>query len=271
MRIRKLFTKPCASIIGMVHLDALAGTPTALRSIQQITDKACAEATQYVESNLDGIIIENMNDIPYVKADQIGPEIVASMATVAREVRRLHPSLPIGVQILAGANKEALAVALAADLDFIRAEGFVFSHVADEGFIDGCAGPLLRYRKMIGADHVKVFVDIKKKHSSHAITGDISLSETANAASFFLSDGVILTGSHTGAAVDLKEFQELSENLPPSSKILIGSGVTSENVSALRGASAIIVGSHFKEGGMWQNGLDASRLKRFMDVVSRWN
>lgn len=255
----------------MVHLDALAGTPTAQKSIQQITDKACAEAAQYVESNMDGIIIENMNDIPYIKADQIGPEIVASMATVAKEVRRIYPSLPIGVQILAGANKEAMAVALAADLDFIRAEGFVFSHVADEGFMDGCAGPLLRYRKMIGAEHVQVFVDIKKKHSSHAITSDISLSETANAASFFLCDGVILTGSHTGAAVDMNEFQELKENLPTSSKILIGSGVTNENVSSLKGASALIIGSHFKEGGMWQNNLDADRIRRFMDVVSQWN
>ena len=37
------------------------------------------------------------------------------------------------IQVLAGANKGALAVALAAELDFIRAEGFVFGHVADEG------------------------------------------------------------------------------------------------------------------------------------------
>lgn len=49
-------------------------------------------------------------------------------------------------------------------LDFIRAEGFVFSHVADEGFLDACAGDLLRYRKQIGADHVQIFTDIKKKH-----------------------------------------------------------------------------------------------------------
>jgi hypothetical protein len=36
---------------------------------------------------------------------------------------------------LAAANKAALAVAVAADLQFIRAEGFVFSHVADEGWL----------------------------------------------------------------------------------------------------------------------------------------
>ena len=31
--------------------------------------------------------------------------------------------------------------------------------------------------------------------------------ETAKAAAFFLCDGVILTGSHTGAAVDMDEFR----------------------------------------------------------------
>lgn len=53
---------------------------------------------------------------------------------------------------------------MVAGLDFIRAEGFVFSHVADEGLLDACAGDLLRYRKIIGADRVLIFTDIKKKH-----------------------------------------------------------------------------------------------------------
>ena len=63
--------------------------------------------------------------------------------------------------MLAGANKGALAVALAAELDFIRAEGFVFGHVADEGWMDAQAGELLRYRNNIGANHIKIFTDIK--------------------------------------------------------------------------------------------------------------
>lgn len=49
-------------------------------------------------------------------------------------------------------------------LDFIRAEGFVFSHVADEGLLNACAGELLRYCRHIGAEHVQIFTDIKKKH-----------------------------------------------------------------------------------------------------------
>lgn len=57
-----------------------------------------------------------------------------------------------------------LHVYLLTGLDFIRAEGFVFSHVADEGLLDACAGRLLRYRRSIGAGHVMIFTDIKKKH-----------------------------------------------------------------------------------------------------------
>lgn len=135
-------------------------------------------------------MVENMHDVPYSLA--LGPEVVACMTAVCSGVRSVCPSLPLGVQILSSANQQALAVALAsgsllevsrdgltplqrlfqpmlpvwmvAGLDFIRAEGFVFSHVADEGLLDACAGDLLRYRKNVGADGVLIFTDIKKKH-----------------------------------------------------------------------------------------------------------
>lgn len=53
---------------------------------------------------------------------------------------------------------------MASNLQFVRCEGFVFSHVADEGIIDGSAGELLRYRKFIDAEDIQIFTDIKKKH-----------------------------------------------------------------------------------------------------------
>lgn len=136
-----------------------------------------------------------MHDIPYVQSKRIGHEILASMTRCCTEIKRiLTPQMPCGIQILASANCQAIAVAKATDLQFIRAEGFVFSHIADEGFTDACAGDILRYRKSIDAENVLIFSDIKKKHSSHAITDDVSLAETVHAAEFFLTDGVILTG-----------------------------------------------------------------------------
>lgn len=105
-----------------------------------------------------------MHDIPYLQSSQVGPEVTSVMSVVCHEVKRIFSHAPVGVQVLAGANKEALAVAKAAGLQFIRAEGFVFSHVADEGLMNACAGELMRFRKHISADDVMVFTDVKKKH-----------------------------------------------------------------------------------------------------------
>lgn len=67
-------------------------------------------------------------------------------------------------QIFAAGNEEAMAVAQASNCDFIRVEGFVFGHVADEGYIESCAGSLLRYRSRLRSNRVLIFTDIKKKH-----------------------------------------------------------------------------------------------------------
>ena len=142
----------------------------------------------------DAILIENMHDVPYVQDKKIGWEIVSAMTRLSVEIKKIAKNVPCGIQILAGGNKQALAVAKTADLQFIRAEGFVFSHIADEGFTDACAGDILRYRKRIDAENVLIFTDLKKKHSSHAVTSDVSLIETCHAAEFFLTDGIILTG-----------------------------------------------------------------------------
>jgi len=251
-------------IIGMIHVQALPGTPNHKLSMEEISTLAVKEAMQYEKAQLDAIIIENMHDVPYMKG-QVGPEITAALTLVAKAIRDVV-SLPLGIQILAGANKEALAVAKAAGLDFIRAEGFVFGHVADEGYIDSCAGELMRYRKAISAEHVKVFTDIKKKHSSHAITSDVDIVDTAHAAEFFLSDGLIITGSSTGHAVDRRELDALKDMV--HRPILIGSGITVDNIAEYWDfAKAFIVGSHFKENAYWMNSLSDDRLTAFMERV----
>uniref|UniRef100_A0A673IXX8 Uncharacterized protein n=1 Tax=Sinocyclocheilus rhinocerous TaxID=307959 RepID=A0A673IXX8_9TELE len=205
MKFFNLFGRLKSNVIGMIHVGALPGTPLNRATISEITEEACREAEIYHHAGLDGLIIENMHDIPYTL--EVGPEVCASMTAMCAAVRGLYPSWPLGVQILSAANQSALAVALASGLDFIRAEGFVFSHVADEGLLNACAGELLRYRRSIGAEHIQIFTDIKKKHSAHALTSDVSIAETAQAAEFFLSDGVIVTGTATGAQADPEELR----------------------------------------------------------------
>ncbi|XP_033996875.1 uncharacterized protein F13E9.13, mitochondrial isoform X1 [Trematomus bernacchii] len=263
MKFLNLFGRLKSVVIGMIHVKALPGTPLGCMKMSRITEEACREAEIYRDAGIDAVIIENMHDIPY--SFSVGPEVTACLTAVCSAVRNICPQLPLGVQILSSANQQALAVALASGLDFIRAEGFVFSHVADEGLLNACAGDLLRYRKQIGAEHVQIFTDIKKKHSSHALTSDVSIEETAHAAEFFLSDGLIITGAATGQQADPRELREVSKSV--RIPVLIGSGVTYDNIESYIGANGMIIGSHFKEGGHWANAVDPERVKRFMGKI----
>ena len=253
-------------IIGMIHVDALPGTPNYNDNVKNIINKAKAEAAKYKNAGIDSIVIENMHDIPYLKRN-VGPEITTLMSIIGYEVKNAT-DLPCGIQILAGANKEAVAAAHSAGLGFVRAEGFVFGHVADEGIIESDAGELLRYRKQIGADDILIFTDVKKKHSSHSITSDVDVVESAKAAEFFLSDGVVVTGAATGTEANIEEVKNVKEaiNIP----VLIGSGITIDNIKKyFQFADAFIVGSYFKKDGLWKNEVDVDRVKSFMQKVNK--
>ena len=252
-------------LIGVIHIEALPGTPANCRDVAAIAESAVAEARVYQAAGFHGLVIENTHDRPYLKSS-VGPEIGAAMAVIGAEVRRAV-SLPLGIQVLAGANVSALAVAHACGARFVRVEGFVFAHVADEGLIESSAGELLRYRRAIGAGNVRIFADIKKKHSAHAITADVSIVETAKAAEFFHADGVIVSGIATGSAADAEEVRTVGKAVTIAT--LVGSGITPENIGSYPAADGFIVGSSVKHGGLWSNPLDDKRVREVVRAFAK--
>jgi membrane complex biogenesis BtpA family protein len=261
----RLFAKP-KPVIGMIHVGALPGTPANRLPFKKIIEAAVHEARIYRDEGVDGVALENMHDVPYLRG-AVGPEITSSMSIIAQAVKDEFGGVT-GVQVLAAANREALAVALAAELDWVRVEGFAFAHVADEGIIDSCAAELLRYRKQIGAEKIEVWADIKKKHSSHAITSDISLGETAHAAEFMRADALIVTGPVTGRPPKPADVREAKRH--SSVPVLLGSGMDADNIQEfLPVADGFIVGSAFKKDGHWKNAVDAGMVRAFMKKTSR--
>ena len=249
-------------LVGMIHVGATPGSPKAAESIEALCERAVLEARAYRDAGFTGLLIENMHDRPYLKG-AVPPETVAAMTAVGREVRRAV-ALPLGVQVLAAANRESLAVALACDAAFVRVEGFVFAHVADEGVIDGCAGELLRVRRALGAEHIRVLADIKKKHASHALTADVDLGETARAAEFALADGVIVTGVATGSETDPDDVRAAKDAV--GIPVWVGSGIAPGTLARFAGADGFIVGSAAKHDRRWDEPLDPSAVRALADA-----
>jgi membrane complex biogenesis BtpA family protein len=252
-----LFTRDRA-LVGMVHLRALPGTPYSAHSVADIVRTAVVEAKALEAAGFDALIVENMHDRPYL-FDASGAATVAPFSIACAAVVDAV-KIPVGVQVLSGANLAALAIAHAAGASFIRVEGFVFAAVADEGLLSkACAGDLLRERKRLGAESIAVLADVRKKHSSHALTADLDIGAWVRGAEFFGADGVIVTGSETGAEPSLAEVTgaRAATKLP----VCIGSGATPSNLAALmQHADAVIVGSALKREGRWSEELDPARV-----------
>lgn len=259
---------PPRALIGMVHLQALPGSPHASKSVADIAKLAADEARILADTGFDALIVENMHDAPYVNAPH-APETVAAMTRAALAVREAAPKLPLGIQILSFGHLEALAVAHAVGAQFIRVENFVYAHVADEGLMpNAAAGELLRRRRALGATGIRVFADIDKKHASHAITSDLSLADSAHAAEFFGADGLIISGSFTGSPTSPADvaLAKRSCGLP----ILVGSGVEPSQLDSLfEHADALIVGSWIKRGGVWSNPVDRKRCQQLVRAADK--
>lgn len=251
---------PGKALIGMVHVGALPGSPFARSPLAKIEATAREEAKILIDSGFDAVIVENMHDRPYVQPSH-SPATVASMTILCAAVKDAIGSAPMGVQVLSCGECEAISIALATGGSFIRCENFVYAHVADEGLLSrAAAGPLLRFRREIGAEHIKIICDIKKKHASHSITGDIMLGDAAHTAEFFGADGVIVTGAFTGDPANEEDVAEAkrSTNVP----VWVGSGVDPDQAESLfEHADALIVGSYIKRGGVWSAPIDPKRCR----------
>ncbi len=105
---------------------------------------------------------------------------------------------------------------------------------------------------MIGATRVQVWADVKKKHSAHAITADVSLEATAHTVEFMGADLCDCHGQRHWRATEHRQRQRgpVSLLLIPKSAIRNsrrGSVISAYNITEFYGeADGFIVGSAFK-------------------------
>ncbi|MFC1640817.1 BtpA/SgcQ family protein [Patescibacteria group bacterium] len=259
---------PPKAIISMIHVRALPGTPGYEDNMKEVIQQAIDELNIYEDAGATAIMIENMHDVPFIQPP-LPKENVSGMLRVAKEMRK-NTALPIGIQMLEGANIDALYIAIEAKLDFIRAEGYVYAHVGGAGIIEGSAGELLRMRKERKAEHIKIYADVKKKHCAHALTADLSIADVIKQSDFFKADGIIITGGFTGEPAKPDDLMEarINTELP----ILAGSGITAENYKDYKDkADGFIVGTFFKEGGDWKNPVSPEKVKALMEAAEENN
>lgn len=246
-------------LIGVIHLPPLPGSPGHTgASVAEIVDRALADLSALAEGGAHGAIVENFGDRQFAKvADKA---TVAQMAVIARELVRAG-TIPIGINVLRSDGVAALSVAFASGASFIRVNVFSGLALTDQGLIEGCACEVLALRQRLGA-RVLVLADVHAKHAFH-FTG---ISEAARDAARNGADALIVTGKFTGAPpapADLLAVKEAG-GLP----VLVGSGVTPENIGSFAAADGFIVGTWLKEEGKVEAPVDPERVRRLSQALA---
>jgi uncharacterized protein len=246
------------TLIGMVHLRPLPGSPRWAGSMGGVTAAALADARALVEGGMDAVLVENYGDVPFTPG-RVEPATVAAMSVVAAELRRAFPAVPLGINVLKNDARAALAVACAVGARFIRVNVHAGAVVADQGLVQSDAYRTLRDRRLLGAD-VALFADVQGKHARPLVAVELE-QEARDLVHRELADALVVSGKATGQVTPLADVKRVRSAVP-SVPLVIGSGVTPDTVAELLSvADAVIVGTFVKRDGDVRHPVDVERVR----------
>lgn len=243
----RIFRRP-KTVIAMIHTGPSPGA-TGYRSVDCAIERAIAEAKVFAELGVGALLIENTHDLPALPGDKQGPEVATLMMRVAHGVKRQVEDLPVGIKIVNGADRTALAVALAAQCDFVRVEGWQDAHHA---------GDVLRYRRSIGAEHIPIFADVPAVGQSYDYA-----ERAARILETHRADGIVVSGEpgSTPPSSEFVEYVREASGLPS----LVAGGITLDNIEEYTDlVDGFIIGSAFKERCIWNAPVCEDRVRKIL-------
>ncbi|MFT4709412.1 MAG: membrane complex biogenesis BtpA family protein [Bacteroidia bacterium] len=254
---------PVPRFLGVVHLLPLPGAPLYGGSMEAVLEAAKRDASALAQGGAGGIIVENFGDLPF-RPGAVDPETVAAMALCIDVVRReVGDGVALGANVLRNDGRSALGLCVATGASFFRVNVHAGAAVTDQGVISGEADQTLRHRTALFPDAAKrpaLMADVHVKHATPMGDSEIGLSaqDTFRRAG---ADALIVSGTGTGAGVDLAELRRVREAVPEA-PIWIGSGFTPATAEQLLTfADGAIVGTWIKEAGRLAAPVDPQRVR----------
>jgi membrane complex biogenesis BtpA family protein len=185
------------------------------------------------------------------------------MARVIAEIKS-DLKIPFGVNVLWDPIK-SLDLAVAVGATFVR-EIFSGIYGSDFGLWNTNFGKTVRHQHSIGGEEIKLLFNIVPEAASYI--GNRDIASIAKSTVFnHLPDALCVSGLTAGSPLDSSVLKRVKESVP-NTYVFANTGTRKENVEQLLLiADGAIVGTTFKKGGIFENEVDAKRVKEFMNIV----
>lgn len=250
------------TIIGMLHLLPLPGSPNYDGDLNKVLDRAKMDLENILEGGINTVNIENYGDIPFSRLPA-NPITISSFTKIVTKLEQEY-DFDFGVQVMRNDAVSGLSIAEVTGASFIRVNVLTGAVVAEEGIIEGNARPVLDLKSLLKSE-VKIFADVLVKHAVPLGNQNLLLSAKATLERN-MADGIIVTGDITGKEASLKELENLHKEI--NQPILVGSGINKNNVNNfLKYCDGVIVGTSLKEDGQTNNPISKNNVIEFVRSV----
>ena len=252
------------TIIGMVHLGAMPGTPFYEEgSYEETFERALRDAKALDEGGATGCLVQTVERV-YPTKDEADYARVVGVGHIVRAIaKETRPDFQIGVQIMTNSLQASVAVAKSSGGSFLRCFALVGQSLSPWGMIEAKPIEFLRYRQRINATHVKLIAEVDgmhfKWHGEEKPVVDIART-AVNAG----ADAVEVANADEEA--NLKQIHDIKAALP-NLPVILGGHTNHENVARrLAKADGAFVGSAFEPNG-WGTAISKKSVQEYMEIV----
>ncbi len=251
-------------VYGVVHLKSLPGSPGNYLPLDEIIELAQEDVNNLIFGGVDGIIIENFGDTPFVK-DDISKRTLASFTTVVENIE-YDRDIKVGINVLRNDGISALSIAEATKADFVRIN--VLNNVmmyTDQGMIEGQAHEIAQFKNSLNKE-IEIYADVFVKHAVPPEGSKIE-NHTEELIHRAGADVVIVTGDGTGHEINLEDLNKVRD-IVPQGKLAIGSGVNEENIEQYVDiADILIIGTNFKVDQDVSKRIDQRSVEKLIQII----
>jgi predicted TIM-barrel enzyme len=247
--------RPLPPLIAALQLPPFR--PMRSGALSYYEDFLLSNARTFVEGGIGAIKVQDETR----EAGPAAPETVAMMGALARGFRREFPDTVLGIIVQAHDATAPLAIAHAADADFVRLKIFVGASVNAEGPRSGLAVEAVGYRQKLGRTDIAILADAHDRTS-------VPLAPVANTTAALWvqqmgADGVIITGDSFADTIGRIRTARAAGVTRP---IFVGGGVDAGNVAE---ALAVADGAIVSTSLLRKNAVSTDLIRWDRDAIRR--
>ncbi len=250
-------------IIAMCHIRALPGDNLydEAKGMDWVAEMARKDFLALQSGGVDAVMFSNEFSLPYLK--KVEPVTTAAMARIIGELKS-DIKIPFGVNVLWDPYA-SIDLAAATNALFIR-EVMSGVYAGDLGLWDNDAGAISRHKKKLGLNNLKMLYNIYPEAAAYLTNRDvIDIAKT----NIFNNkpDALLVSGMTAGAKTDTQILKQVKD-AAKDTYVFCNTGCTNETITTqLSVADGAIVGTAFKQDGIFEKYVDESRVTVFMKTV----